>query len=272
MKLRPIHLVSLLSLAGLTGLATTGCMRRDGLTSTEAAEAKEELEVESQSQALTSNTVAIATNFTIGGAVEKAASELKSFIQSQVSCADVSLSGHTLTVDYGAHGSCPFNGLTFTGTHEITVTRNETNDVVVDHVWTDLSNGKVKVSGTAEVTWTLADPSRHVVHDLDWTRLSDGRTGHGTGDRVQKPLGGDIKVGFTESGTRSWEGAKGRWDIAIDGLEMRWIDPIPQSGSVTLDTPFDKTIDLGFARVSPTTIRLTLTGPRGSIDFDVSQK
>jgi hypothetical protein len=260
-RLAPLALVSLLSAAGC---------RPQGLTSAEAAEAKEELEVETQSQALTSNTVALSTNFTIGGAVEKAAAELKSFIQSQVSCADVTLKDHTLTVEYGAHGSCPFNGQTFTGTHEVTVTRNETNDVVVDHVWTDLSNGKVSVSGTAEVTWTLADPSRHIVHDLTWTRLLDMRTGHGTGDRLQKPLNGDIHTGFTESGERAWEGKSGRWALSIDGLEMRWVDPIPQAGSLTLDTPYDKSVDLDFHRVNDKTIRMTLSGSRGSIDFDVT--
>jgi hypothetical protein len=244
---------------------------RQGLTAEEAAEAREELEVESQSQALTSNTVSLSTNFTIGDAVEKAAADLKSFIQSQVSCADVTLAGRTLSVEYGARGACPYNGLTFSGTHEITVTRNEANDVVVDHVWSDLTNGKVAVSGTAQVTWTLADPSRHVVHDLHWTRLRDQRTGHGTGDRLQKPLNGDIHQGFTESGERSWEGEKGRWDVSIDGLEMRWIDPIPQAGSLTLDTPFDKTIDLEFSRLDDRTIRMTLSGPRGSIDIDVTR-
>jgi hypothetical protein len=261
------HLIPLVLLAVPT---LCSCMRQ-GLTAEEAAEAREELEVESQSQALTSNTVSLSTNFTIGGAVEKAAEELRSFIQSQVSCADVSLEGHTLSVEYGARGACPYNGLTFTGTHEISVTRNESSDVVVDHVWTDLSNGKVSVSGTAQVTWTLADPSRHVVHDLNWTRLRDQRTGHGTGDRIQKPLDGDIRQGFTESGERSWEGEKGRWDLSIDGLEMRWIDPIPQDGSLTLDTPFDKTIDMEFQRLNDKTIRMTLSGPKGSIHYDVTR-
>jgi hypothetical protein len=264
MALRLTHIVPFVL------LATTACMRQ-GLTAEEAAQAREELEVESQSQALASNTVSLTTNFTIGQAVEKAAAELKTFIQSQVSCADVTLEGRTLSVEYGARGACPYNGLTFSGTHEITVTRNEANDVVVDHVWTDLSNGRVEVSGTAQVTWTLADPSRHVMHDLHWTRLSDQRTGHGTGDRLQKPLDGDIHLGFTESGERSWEGEKGRWDLSINGLEMRWIDPIPQAGALTLDTPFDKTIDLEFSRLDDKTIRMTLSGPRGSIDYDVKR-
>src|SRR4051794_12300298 len=86
-----------------------GCNRQQGLTSEEANEAKEELQLGTASQALTSKSIEITTNFTIGGAVEKAADELRQFYQSQWACADVQLSGHTLTVEYGAHGICPYN-------------------------------------------------------------------------------------------------------------------------------------------------------------------
>jgi hypothetical protein len=265
MTTRSTCLISSLALIGLVA-----CQRQQGLTGAEAAQASEELQIDTQSQALTTNTVELSTNFTIGGAVEKAATELGAFIQSQLACADVSVSGHTLTVQYGVTGTCLFNGLSFHGTHEITISKNDAADVVVDHVWTDLTNGKVEVSGTAEVTWSLKDTSRHVVHDLKWTRLSDGRTGEGRGDRTQRPLAnGGLKVGFSEDGHRSWDGKLGHWDLAINHLDMRWVDPLPQAGSVTLDTPFDKTVSAVFSRPKPTTIRITLEGPRGSLDVDV---
>ena len=249
-------------------LSLTGCRRDQGLTAEEAAQARDELEVGSTSHALTSQTVEVGTHFTIGGVVEKAATELRDFIQSQKACADVALSGHTLTVVYGAHGDCPFNSHEkITGTDEITVSKNENSEVVVDHVWTDLSNGNVTVSGTAHVTWNLQDPSRHVQHDLKWTRR-DGRTGEGPGDRIQKPLNGDLTVGFTEDGERTWDGKRGHWDLTIDGLEMRWEDPIPQAGTLTLDTPFNKTVSVAFARKDESTIHMTFEGPRGSIGFD----
>jgi hypothetical protein len=248
-----------------------GC-RPQGLTQEEAAQAKEEIEIGTSSQALTTSTVEITTNFTIGDAVEKAAADLRSFIASQWACADVQLSGHTLTVEYGTHGSCPFNSYTsIRGTHEVTISKNSESEVVVDHVWTDLTNGVVSVSGTAHVTWNKKDPSRHVEHDLTWTRLIDGRTGHGTGDRVQRPLNGDIKTGFTEDGQRTWEGQSGKWSLDIDNLEMRWEDPLPQSGSLQLDTPFDKSVEASFSRVNDRTIRVTLEGPRGSFGFNVSK-
>src|SRR5260221_2668256 len=253
-------------------LSAIGCKAQEGLTSAEAAQASDELSIQSQSQALTSSTVELGTNFTIGGAVEKAASELKTFIQSQLSCADVSLSGHTLTVQYGATGgSCAFRGHTITGTKEITISRNDSNDVVVDHVWTDLSNGEVELSGTAEVTWSRSDVSRHIVHDLKWTRLSDGRAGEGKGDRTQRPLPdseGGLSAGFTETGHRSWDGKAGHWSLEIDHLDMRWVDPLPQTGSLTLETPFHKTVSASFSRPDATTIRVTLEGPRGSISIN----
>jgi hypothetical protein len=250
-------------------LSATGCRRDEGLTREEAAQAKDELEVGSTSQALTSQTIEIGTHFTIGDAIEKAAGELRDFIQSQKSCASVQLSFHTLTVVYGAHGDCPFNSHEkITGTHEMTVSRNDASEVVVDHVWTDLSNGDVTVSGTAHVTWNRVDPSRHVQHDLKWSRV-DGQRGEGTGDRVQKPLDGDLSAGFTEDGDRTWDGARGHWDLAIAGLRMRWEDPVPEAGTLTLGTPFNKTVTVAFARKDRTTIHVTFEGPRGSEGFDV---
>jgi hypothetical protein len=259
------------SMIPLVVLSVAGCRPQEGLTSQEAQQASEELQVESQSQALTSSTVELGTNFTIGGAVEQAADELRTFVKSQLSCADVTLSGHTLTIEYGVRSGCLFRGQTITGSQEITISKNDTNDVVVDHVWTDLSNGQVQVSGTAEVTWSQSDVSRHVVHDLKWTRLSDGRMGEGKGDRTQRPLPdaeGGLSSGFTETGTRSWDGKAGHWSLEIDHLDMRWVDPLPQKGSLTLETPFDKTVSASFTRPNATTIRVTLEGPRGSISIN----
>ncbi|HVU03934.1 MAG TPA: hypothetical protein VHE30_19380 [Polyangiaceae bacterium] len=261
-----------LTLVPLFLLSLSGCQRReDSLTAEEAAQASEELQVGSTAESLSGQAIEVGTHFTIGGAVEAAANDVKAFVNSQMACADVTLSGHTLTIEYGAHDVCLWNGKTITGTHEITVTKTDASEVVVDHVWTNLSNGTHELSGTAHVTWNSADPSRHVQHDLTWTRLRDGRTGHGTGDRVQKPLNGDLTVGFTETGDRTWDGARGHWALGIDDLEMRWVDPIPQAGTLTLETPFDKTVTVAFERKDADTIAMTFHGPRGSITIDVNK-
>ena len=101
----------------------TGCR---GLTLEEARTAVEEITLTSQASALTSNSVEIGTNFTIGDAVQQAAEDLRAFIESQLPCASVTLVDATLTIEYGAlEGSCTYNGHTFSGTHSVTVERNE---------------------------------------------------------------------------------------------------------------------------------------------------
>jgi len=250
------------------------CKKKDTLaplTVGEAQEALEESKLSTQAEMLVGSTIEIATNFTIGQAVETAAQELRDFIASQLPCASITLSGHTLSIEYGVNpGNCTYNGHTFTGSQSITVTRNNSGDVEVDHSWTDLSNGVVSVTGTATVTWSLAQGSRHVVHELDWTRLADHKTATGSGDREQTALSGGIAEGIEVNGSRSWDEAAGTWDLAIDGVEIRWLDPVPQAGSYTLVTPAGKTLSMSFTRVNATTISVTIKNGDKEYSFDVT--
>src|SRR4051812_402821 len=92
----------------------TGCPKEGELTSAEAQESLQQASASSQAENLTAASVEISTNFTIGGAVEKAAAELKSFVNSQLPCADVTLAGATLTIEYGVHaGNCLYHGHQF---------------------------------------------------------------------------------------------------------------------------------------------------------------
>jgi len=250
----------------------TGCPKEAELTSAEAQESLQQASASSQAENLAAASVDISTNFTIGGALEKAAGELKAFIDSQLPCAEVSLDGATLTIEYGVNaGNCVYRGHTFSGTSAITVSKNAMNEVVVDHVWTQLSNGLVRLDGTAHVTWNFSDQTRHVVHDVTWTHLASGRTGKGTGDRTQKPLSGGISEGIQVDGSRSWTGKRGTWDLAIDGVQMRWSDPVPQAGSYSLSTPFDKSVSMSFSRVDEDTIKVTVAGPKRDFSFTVSK-
>jgi hypothetical protein len=253
-------------------LTLTGCPKEGELTSAEAQESLQQASASSQAENLAAASVDISTNFTIGGALEKAAGELKTFIDSQLPCADVTLDGATLTIEYGVNaGNCSYRGHTFSGSSSLTVSKNAMNEVEVDHVWTGLSNGVVRLDGTAKVTWNFSDQTRHVVHDVTWTHLASGRTGKGTGDRTQKPLSGGITEGIQVDGTRSWTGARGSWDLAIDGVQMRWSDPVPQSGSYSLATPFDKSVSMSFSRVDSDTIKVTVAGAKREFSFTVSK-
>jgi hypothetical protein len=255
-------------------LPLAGCPpeEEEPLTHAEARQALEESALAAQAEALTSSTVEISTNFAIGQAVEAAAEELRDFIASQLPCAEIVVSRGTLEVEYGARGGdCTHHGQTYSGRHTITVERNDQGDVLVNHVWEELANQRLSVSGSADVTWSRAEGTRDVKHELTWTRLSDGRQGTGSGDRTQRALAGGILEGIQIDGSRAWEGEHGRWDLAIDGVQIRWVDPVPQAGSYTLVTPFDKSAILAFERQDADTIRVTVSSGERERSFDVTQ-
>jgi hypothetical protein len=234
------------------------------MTSAEAKAALEESTVDSQAAALTTSSVEIGTNFTIGKAVKDAAAELRDFVGTQLPCAEITLVENKLTVVYGAKpGNCTWKGHTISGSHSMTVAKTD-GEIEVDHEWKDLSNGVVKVSGSAHVTWSFEDKTRHVEHDLTWTRIKDGKTGRGTGDRTQRPLEGGVAEGIQVDGNRTWTGAAGRWDLAIEGVQMRWEDPCPQAGSYRLVSPKGRSLTLSFSRVDEDSIEVTLKNDSGN--------
>lgn len=252
-------------------LLLTACPREKPLTADEAQASVEEASLATQAEGLTSASVDISTHFTIGEAVDQAAQELKTFIESQLPCASVTLSGATLTVDYGVNaGNCTYRGHTFTGTTSITVQRDDGGVVQVHHEWDALSNGRVELSGSADVTWDLQAQTRHVVHTATWTSLTTHQSVVGSGDRTQSALSGGIGEGIRIDGTRSWKSDRGQWDLAIDGVELRWVDPIPQAGTYTLSTPYDKSVSLSFSRVDANTIGVTVENGSRSFHFTVS--
>jgi len=269
------YIVPVFGLLAVSTLAGCPRPRDEAFTRDEAQEALEEAQGSAASEDLMVASVEVSTSFTIGGAVENAAAELRSFVATQLPCAEVTLDGATLTVEYGVNpGNCSYRGHEFSGTTSVTVEANSVSDVRVHHEWSGFSNGIVTLDGTADVTWNLEALERHVVHHAEWTHLATGRTGVGEGDRVQRPLAGGISEGFVVDGSRSWTGSFGkRWELAIDEVEMRWADPVPQAGAYTLESPAGKTLSLGFSRVDGDTIRVTVTGPRGrSFSFDVNQR
>jgi hypothetical protein len=263
-----------ISLAVLT-LVLTGCPRNkkddDTLTLAEASQAVQEASLASQAEGLTSASVEITTSFTIGQAVEAAAQEIHTFVSSQLPCAEITLANSTLTIEYGAlPGNCTYKGHTFSGSHSVTVSKNESSEVVVTHKWMGLTNGVVKLDGDATVTWNFQDESRHVVHEAHWTRVSDGFEVTGSGDRLQTVLAGGLSEGIQVDGSRSWKSSRGQWDLSIDGVQLRWVDAVPQSGSYTLGTPSGKSLSLSFARKDSDTITVTVSNGKHSFAFDVT--
>lgn len=246
---------ALLAPIALSILVAPAC-KQEELTREEAATALSEAALESEAASIVSTPIEISTSFTIGKGVSEAAAELRGFVASQLPCATVSLEGSTVTTEWGTTKGCAYKGVTLTGTSQVTVAKNDDGTVLVDHVWTDMSNGRVKVSGTANVTWSKADASRHVKHDLTWTRVADGRTGRGTGDRTQRLLdpAKGLAGGIGIDGDRQWTSSRGTWNLAITGVEVRLQDPVPQDGKYTLTNPDGKVLTLEFTRRDETSI------------------
>ncbi|MBX3231419.1 MAG: hypothetical protein KIT84_10775 [Labilithrix sp.] len=256
--------------AFLTGCPKDSEESSEPMTLGEAREALEESQAESEAASLQQNTVEISTNFTIGKAVKDAAGELKTFIQTQLPCAEITLVDATLSVTYGAKpGNCIYRGQKFSGTHVVKVEKNE-DEIVVDHEWKEISNGKVKVTGTAHVTWDFDSKSRRVEYEGTWTRIADGRSGTGTGDITQTALPNGVTEGIQIDGSRSWTGTKGRWDLAVQGIQVRWVDPVPQAGTYRLASPKGRSLVLSFARVDGDTIAVTLGNDTKSFTFNVN--
>lgn len=256
------------------------------LTAEEAKEALEESKVASQALTLSmssttisknegTDTVEVETTFTIGDAVRARAERIREFIQSQVDCAEYTIDDSgTLTTEYGAieGEDCEYLGHQYSGTHSITVDRITNEEVLVAHEWDQFSDRSVTVTGWAEVTWNRKDRSRHIEHELRWQSNSptDQRGGRGSGDRTQTVLEDGLLVGIEVNGTREWEGKLGSWNLDIDGIEMRWADPVPQDGTWTLTTPFDgKELILDFDRQDENTIEVTAESGRRSFSFNV---
>ncbi len=260
MRTLTLHPILTLLRSCATALAVVSCSPAEKpLTHEEAQEAVDESVWSTKSSALTAEVTEISTHFTIGKAVQAAATDLRDFVKSQIPCAIVTLQDHTVTMDFGAAGgTCTYNGHVWSGKASVTVQKNDATTVQVDHAWDKLSNGVITIDGTANVTWDSAVGTRRIVHSA--TVTEGARTATGTGDRTQKLI--DATKGWAGGiqidGKRAWTTAKGKWDLAIEGIQVRGVDPVPQAGTYRLTTPSSKVLSMAFARLSPTQIQVTV--------------
>jgi hypothetical protein len=235
-----------------------GCFDFDSASNVELREALEEVVLAGQGESVENQILEITTDFTLGEAAQTIASKLRDALQSQIPCSTITVVDNTVTMDFGGlDDTCVYNGQTFAGIITLEISYDAgSNQALVDHTYQDLSNGTVTLNGSKLVTWD--EKSRHVVADL--TVVRDGQSVHHTSDRVMTlldPTAG-LVGGIVINGEGHWTNLKGDWDLGIDGVEIRWIDPVPQAGSYTLDTPKGKTIALSFSRIDDDTIAVTL--------------
>lgn len=248
-----------------------GCFDFGSASDTEMREALGEIVIAGQSQAVENQILEITTDFTLGEAAQTIANNLRDALESQIPCSTITVQDNTVTMDFGGlDDTCVYNGQTFAGIIALEITYDAIgHKAVVVHDYQALTNGVLTMTGTKTVTWDEA--SRHVVSDLMVER--DGKTVHSTSDRVMTLLdpAAGLAGGIVINGGHHWDNDKGPWDLGVDGVEIRWVDPVPQAGLYTLDTPKGKTIDLGFARIDEDTIAVTLSSGDRELVFHVKR-
>lgn len=261
-----------LSALGLSVL--TGCQSEE-MSGIEALDALAEVNRSSRGEVAVGDVIEVSTDQTIGDRVEAGAERIADFWESQAPCSEVTVEGAKVTIDYGTlDDNCTFEGQTYAGVNTHEVVSLERGSLEVGHDWSGFTNGDVAVDGGATVTWTGDDATRRVETVHTWTD-NEGNVVEVTGDHVQGPLDVDEDGpawtgwigGITMEGTRDWTHVGDErdgevWALDMDGLELRWIDPAPQAGVVTVINPDGKELAITYSRVDDTTIQAVLSGLR----------
>lgn len=258
----------------LACLSLCACQVEEPLTLEEAQDAKTESALSTEVQAVISGDIELQTDMTLGDRAEIAIESYRAFYQSQLPCAEISVSELTLSIHFGTTGECMWQGKVWTGSKTIKIVELSAVSAHLQHEWKEVSNGSVKVSGTADVTWEAGDQSaveRRIEHELRWSRVTDRFERVGRGNRVQTlidPSAG-IAGGLEINGERSWTSPKGDWDMDIIGVQLRPQDPLPQAGRYEIINPKGKKLTLKFSREDEDTIRVDVESGRVQFDFKV---
>lgn len=242
------------------------CDLPEPTTNADFRAAMDEVVLTGQAVSLQDGIVEITTSFTLADGAAAVAQEVRTFVTSQIPCSTIeSPEPQSLRIDFGdLSDACTYRGRTYAGVVTISYSV-QSDEVVVVHEYDELTNGIVTMNGQADVTWTEA--SRRVQTDFAFSGLD--RTLEVDSDRTQVLIG-ELGDGIRVDGERNWTTDRGTWNLEIDGVEMRGIDPVPQAGSYNLVNPEDKEMSLSFERVDDDTIAVTISSGRRSRTFHVS--
>lgn len=206
---------------------------------------------------------------------EETALAIKTAIETELPCASVAVSGTKVTMDYGANGPCALHGITLQGTHSMTLRTEEfgpdNGALVIDHAWTNVSDGHASISGTGWMLRSSTQQFRTVRFSLDPKTNNTNLTG---GQWVFSTMT-DPQV-LALNGSADW-GDKGGATCNTNNAEIRWGDPAPQVGTyvlsyrnVSMGGTSEKTIL--FKRIDDTTIEAKVLGYNNPPDaFHIAQ-
>jgi hypothetical protein len=246
----------------------SGCIPLDDASRSEMREAVVEIAELGAGDGTQAEIVELTTSFTLGQGVQAAAEELRDFVASQVPCSEVTLAPGQLTIDFGdLSDACTYRGRTYAGVVSVQL-EAQGDGYRVTHTYDGLTGGTVTLDGTATVDWD--GNVRNVVTDLELR--SDRGTWQVQADRTQTftacPDAQAVCVDI--DGERTWSGPRGDWEMTIDGVHARSIDPVPEAGTYSVLTPKGKTVELSFERIDADTIEVSVTGGRSDLVFHVT--
>lgn len=212
--------------------------------------------------------IELTTSFTLGQGVQAAAEEIRDFVQSQVPCSTVTVAPGSVSIDFGELGdTCVYRGRTYAGVVTVAI-ELPGEGARVTHTYEGLTGGRVTMDGTAVVDWD--DAVRHVVTDMTFTTADKTLTVQS--DRTQgfRRCEGVDAVCMTVEGERHWQSPRGEWDMTIEGVEARSIDPVPEAGTYTVLNPEGREIAMSFSRLDEDTIQVDIEGGRRPVVFQVT--
>lgn len=261
-------LASLVIAPALLSLPACDFTGQDDASRTEMREAVVEVTALGDGLGAQDDIIELTTSFTLGQGAQATAETIRDFVHSQVPCSTVTIEPGLVSIDFGdLSDSCIYRGRTYAGVVTVQV-ELPGEGAQVTHTYEGFTGGRITMDGESVVTWNGGE--RHIVTDLLFT--SDDETVDVQSDRTQTFSACDDAdaVCVHIEGSREWTSPRGDWQMAIDDVHARSIDPVPEAGRYTVVNPEDQVIEMEFVRQDGDTIRVEITGGRNDIVFDVT--
>ncbi len=253
--------------------AGAGCLG-NGMTRMEMRAAVQQVVESGQVQQLENGIVEITTDFTIGDAVQQVRDRIAEVLAACGQTTVTAMDDVSIRIDFGpASDPCAFDGQKYSGVVDLVIAR-EGEVLTVEHDYQDLSNGTYTLNGDKTVTWTSEGGDRvvrDIVSSVGWTG-PNGPVEH-TSERTMtfSDFLGAPEAPITIDGGHRWTRDGDTWDLDVNAVELRLVDPVPQDGSYVLTVPSGREGTLSFERVDEDTIAVRFQTGLRSRTFHVTR-